>query len=65
MRFLAKLTPQRIGELHKRVADGINTTFASSYSNELTLEQALQPDTVMQYNAKKTGAKFLINPSKS
>jgi NADPH:quinone reductase-like Zn-dependent oxidoreductase len=65
MRFLAKLTPQRIGELHKRVADEIATTFASNYSNELTLEEALQPETAMQYNAKKTGAKFLINPSKS
>lgn len=65
MRFLAKLTPQRIGELHKRVADEIQTTFASNYSNELTLEEALQPETVMQYNAKKTGAKYLINPSKS
>ena len=64
MRFLAKLSPKRVGELHKRVASEIQTTFASTYSNELTLEDALQPATIMQYNAKKTGSKYLINPFK-
>jgi len=63
MHFLGKITPQRVGELHKRVADEINTTFASSYTSELSFKQAMEPSYVAQYNAKKTGEKFLINPS--
>ena len=65
MRFLAKLQPQRVGELHKRVADEIKTTFASSYSNELSFEEAMTPEVIARYNAKKTGEKFLINPFKA
>ncbi len=65
MRFLSKLPPQRVGELHKRVADEINTTFATEFSAELSLEEAMDPATIMKYNAKKTGAKFYINPAKS
>jgi len=63
MHFLGKITPQRVGELHKRVADEINTTFASNYTSELSFKQAMEPSYVAQYNAKKTGEKFLINPS--
>jgi len=63
MQFLGKITPERIGELHKQVADEIDTTFASHYSDELSFEQAMTPKLVAQYNAKKTGEKFYINPS--
>ncbi len=63
MQFLGKITPERIGELHKQVADEISTTFASHYSDELSFEQAMTPKLVAQYNAKKTGEKFYINPS--
>ena len=63
MQFLGKITPQRVAELHKKVADEINTTFASHYSDELSFEQAMTPSNAVQYNAKKTGEKFLINPS--
>lgn len=63
MKFLGRVTPQRVGELHKRVADEINTTFASHFSDELSFKQAMTPSYVAQYNAKKTGEKFLINPS--
>lgn len=64
MRFLAKLGPQRIGELHKRVANEITSTFATEFTQELSLSEAIEPKTVMQYNAKKTGAKYFINPNK-
>ena len=63
MQFLGKVTPQRVGELHQRVANEITTTFASHFSDELTFKQAMTPSYVAQYNAKKTGEKFLINPS--
>lgn len=64
MRFLGKLSPARMGELSKRVADEIKTTFAIDFTDELTFEQAMTPSVIMQYNAKKTGEKYLINPNK-
>ena len=64
MRFLGKLDKKRVGELYQKVAMEINTTFASSYTKELSLEEALQPENVALYNAKKTGEKYLIVPNK-
>lgn len=64
MRFLAKLQPQRIGELHQRVANEIDTTFATEFSDELSLAEAMNPAIIMKYNAKKTGEKYFINPNK-
>ena len=64
MRFLGKLDKKRVGELYHKVATEINTTFASSYSKELSFEEALQPENVALYNAKKTGTKYLIVPNK-
>jgi NADPH:quinone reductase-like Zn-dependent oxidoreductase len=65
MRFLSKLKPEQVGQLQKRVADEIQTTFACSFTDELTFEQAMTPEIVLQYNAKKTGEKYLINPNKN
>ena len=64
MRFLGKLDKKRVGELYQKVASEINTTFASSYSKTLSLKEALQPENVALYNAKKTGTKYLIVPNK-
>lgn len=63
--FLGKSTPERIAELQKQVADEIKTTFASSLTDELSFEQALTPEIAIKYNAKKTGEKYLINPTKT
>ncbi len=65
MRFLAKLSPARVAELYKQVADEIQTTFASTFSDEISFTQAMTPEVITKYNAKKTGEKFLINPSKA
>lgn len=65
MRFLGKLPPNQVMQLHKKVADEITSTFASTFSQELTLEQVMDPAMVMQYNAKKTGEKYLVTPAKS
>jgi NADPH:quinone reductase len=62
--FLGRVGLEKTAELQKRVADEIKTTFASSYTAELSLSEALEPDTVRAYVAKKTGEKYLINPSK-
>ena len=60
---------QRIGEpaalaLRQRVAAELKTTFASSYSREISLAEALQPDVIAVYGQRATGNKYLINPQK-
>ncbi|MBA6252292.1 MULTISPECIES: zinc-binding dehydrogenase [unclassified Colwellia] len=65
MSFLGKLQPQQIAKLQKQVADEIKTTFACAFTEELSFEQAMTPAIVLQYNAKKTGEKYLINPNKN
>jgi hypothetical protein len=65
MRFLGKLQPQQIGQLQKQVANEIKTTFASAFTDELSFEQAMTPAIILQYTAKKTGEKYLINPNKA
>ncbi len=61
--FLQKIGPGRGNELRQRVADEINTTFASSYAAEISLADALQLETLRTYAQQATGQKFLINPS--
>lgn len=60
--FLAKAGMETAMRLRKRVADELHTTFASHYTDEISLSDALDADVVRRYNAKKTGEKFLINP---
>lgn len=62
MRALATLEPAVVGGLYKRVASEIDTTFASTYTAELSFEQAMTPEVIFKYNAKKTGEKYLLNP---
>ena len=50
--------------LRTRVADELTTTFASHYTDEISLSEALQADVVAKYNAKTTGQKYLICPQK-
>lgn len=61
--FLQKIGAQRAQELRQRVADEIKTTFASSYTEEISLAQALQVDVLQTYALQATGKKFLINPT--
>ena len=60
--FLAKAGMETAMRLRKRVADELTTTFASHYTDEISLSEALDADTMKRYNAKKTGEKFLIVP---
>ena len=61
----AKIGPERAQGLRQRVADEIKTTFASSYTEEISLAQALQVDVLQTYALQATGKKFLINPTLS
>ncbi|TAJ72541.1 MAG: NADH oxidase [Phenylobacterium sp.] len=62
--FLAKLGAEGVARLRQRVADELKTTFASHYTAEISLAEALQPEVIAAYNRKTTGEKYLINPSK-
>ena len=54
----------KIERLRARVAAELKTTFASHYTAELSLAEALNPDTLKAYSRKATGEKYLINPAK-
>jgi NADPH2:quinone reductase len=62
--FLQKLGAATAQKLKERVAAELKTTFASSYSQEVSLAEALHPETIAVYATQATGAKVLINPNK-
>ncbi|HXQ15308.1 MAG TPA: zinc-binding dehydrogenase [Caulobacteraceae bacterium] len=62
--FLIKVGPAENQRLRQRVADELKTTFASHYTAEISLAEALQPEIMAAYNKKTTGEKYLINPNK-
>jgi len=62
--FLAKAGNEVATRLRTRVAKELKTTFASHYTNEISLSEALQADTMQRYYAKHTGEKFLVCPQK-
>ncbi len=61
--FLAKIGAEGAQAMRDRVVAELTTTFASHYSHEISLEQALDPATLQAYNAKRTGEKYLIRPN--
>jgi NADPH2:quinone reductase len=62
--YIEKIGPLAFQELKERVLKGLKTTFASRYSKEISLTEALQPDTIAAYSKRATGEKYLINPNK-
>ena len=62
--FLAKIGLEGGARLRARVAAEIKTTFASHYTAEISLAEALQLETIAAYGKQATGEKFLINPNK-
>ncbi|MDG1937606.1 MAG: zinc-binding dehydrogenase [Pseudomonadales bacterium] len=63
--FMARVGMKVVMGLQARVAKELTSTFASHYTNEISLAEALQAETVGRYTAKATGEKFLICPQKS
>lgn len=62
--FLHKVGMEKSMAMRKRVVSELHTTFASHYSDEISLVEALDKDIVATYSQQATGRKFLINPSK-
>ena len=64
MAFLQKIGQQAAQRLRDRVAAELKTTFASHYTAEISLAEALQLDVIAAYAKRATGEKYLINPNK-
>lgn len=62
--FLQKVGPEVAARLKQRVAAELTTTFASHYTKEVSLSEALGADAVAAYGRRSTGEKYLINPSR-
>jgi NADPH-dependent curcumin reductase CurA len=61
--FLQKVGNAEAQKMRERVAAELKTTFASHYTNTISLREALNLETIQAYNRKATGEKYLINPS--
>jgi NADPH:quinone reductase len=61
--FLAKLSPEEAQSLRARVARELKTTFASRYTAEISLGQAVSPDVIRAYAKHATGKKYLVVPN--
>lgn len=62
--FLQKGGGEVINRFRQRVAAEIKTTFASHYTQEVSLAEMLTADAMAIYGKQATGEKFLVNPSK-
>jgi len=62
--FLQKLGAEGTQRLKARVVAELKTTFASHYTREISLLEALQLDAIGVYGKQATGEKFLLNPNK-
>jgi NADPH:quinone reductase-like Zn-dependent oxidoreductase len=61
--YLMAAGAEEIGRMRAKVAAEIRTTFASTYTSRITLDQAVQPDIIAAYNRRATGEKYLILPN--
>lgn len=62
--YLHKIGPRDAQRLHERVAAELTTTFASRYTAEISLSEALAPPIIAAYNKRATGEKYLITPNR-
>jgi NADPH:quinone reductase len=63
--FLQSAGADTIARLRARVADELTTTFASAYTEEVSLAGMLAPDALNRYVRRATGEKFLVAPQAS
>jgi NADPH:quinone reductase-like Zn-dependent oxidoreductase len=63
--FLQKIGAADGMRLRQRVAAELKTTFASHYTQVVSLQEALQLSNIAAYAKRATGEKYLINPNKA
>jgi NADPH:quinone reductase len=62
--FLNKAGPDAAKQLRERVAEELTSTFASRYTQTISLQEALRPEVIAAYHRRATGEKYLITPDK-
>jgi NADPH:quinone reductase-like Zn-dependent oxidoreductase len=62
--FLQKIGGADVNRLRQRVVSELTTTFASHYTQEISLREAASLDVVKAYSKRATGEKYLINPTR-
>src|SRR5260370_30576184 len=62
--FLQKIGPADGQRLRQRVVAELKTTFASHYTQVVSLQETLQLNHIAVYAKRATGEKYLINPNK-
>jgi NADPH2:quinone reductase len=60
--FMQRAGMEKIVEMRQRVAAQIGTTFASHYTDRVSLSQALSLEAIAVYGKQATGQKYLILP---
>ena len=60
--FLQRIGPDEVQRLRERVAAEITTTFASTYTREVSLAGALTREAIAAYGRQATGEKYLVTP---
>ena len=63
--FYQKISPETAKKLRDRVAAELTTTFASHYTAEISLSEALSPPVIAAYSRRATGEKYLIVPNRA
>ena len=63
--FLQKVGLARVAQLRDQVAAGLTTTFASSYTAQVSLPGALSLNAIADYGRQATGSKYVIIPSRA
>jgi NADPH:quinone reductase-like Zn-dependent oxidoreductase len=63
--FLRNIGREGAERLRARVVAELTTTFASHYTAEISLAEALSRDAIAAYSRRATGEKYLINPNRT
>ena len=61
--FMVKAGMEIVGRMRMRVMKDLTTTFASHYKAQVSLEGMLTKEAVSEYNARRTGEKYLVVPA--
>ncbi len=61
--FLTTAGPTVVARMRERVMRDLTTTFASHYSDRVSLEGMLTKEAVSRYTARRTGEKYLVLPA--
>ncbi|MDA7585351.1 NADH oxidase [Luminiphilus sp.] len=62
--MIGRIGMEKFQQMRERVARDINTTFASHYTQEISLAEMMQPEIIRGYAKQATGEKYLVNPHK-